>query len=115
MIKCYALSFLRLSMPIYEYQCTACGHQLEAMQKMSDPALTKCPVCGKTTLIKLVSAAGFQLKGTGWYATDFRNKPKANEQSEKKETDTKKAPSEANKSTEGSNKTSNANTSGESK
>jgi len=63
-------------MPIYEYQCSACGHQLEAMQKMSDAALTQCPVCHQSTLNKLVSAAGFQLKGTGWYATDFRNKGK---------------------------------------
>ena len=63
-------------MPIYEYQCTACGHQLEAFQKMSDEPLKDCPECHKAALQKLVSAAGFQLKGTGWYATDFRNKGK---------------------------------------
>lgn len=63
-------------MPIYEYQCTACGHPLEVLQKMSEEPLKKCPECHKETLQKLVSAAGFQLKGTGWYATDFRNKPK---------------------------------------
>ena len=63
-------------MPIYEYQCSACGHQLEAMQKMSEEPLTECPTCHKPALTKLVSAAGFQLKGTGWYATDFRNKGK---------------------------------------
>jgi putative FmdB family regulatory protein len=61
-------------MPIYEYACTACGHRLEAIQKMSDAPLTECPECKKDALEKWVSAAGFQLKGTGWYATDFRNK-----------------------------------------
>jgi putative FmdB family regulatory protein len=61
-------------MPIYEYQCTACGHTLEALQKMSEDALTLCPSCHKEALEKLVSATSFQLKGTGWYVTDFRNK-----------------------------------------
>ncbi|MCL2296942.1 MAG: zinc ribbon domain-containing protein [Proteobacteria bacterium] len=61
-------------MPIYEYRCTDCGHTLEALQKISDPVLTACPACGKATLSKLVSAAGFQLKGSGWYATDFKSK-----------------------------------------
>ena len=65
-------------MPIYEYQCGACGHQLEAMQKISEPALTECPACGKPDLKKLISAAGFQLKGSGWYATDFKNSGKKN-------------------------------------
>ena len=61
-------------MPIYEYRCGACGFQKEFMQRMSDAPLTDCPQCGKkSTLTKLVSAAGFQLKGTGWYATDFKN------------------------------------------
>ena len=59
-------------MPIYEYQCQACGHDMEAIQKMSDPALTECPACGKPELKKLISAAGFQLKGNGWYETDFK-------------------------------------------
>ena len=61
-------------MPIYEYRCADCGHTLEVLQKMSDPALSTCPACGKTALTKLVSAAGFQLKGSGWYATDFKSK-----------------------------------------
>ncbi len=61
-------------MPIYEYQCSACGHALEVMQKMSDEALTDCPTCHKAALEKLISATSFQLKGTGWYVTDFRNK-----------------------------------------
>lgn len=60
-------------MPIYEYRCSQCGHELEALQKLSDPALTECPACHRASLTKLVSAAGFQLKGSGWYATDFRN------------------------------------------
>ena len=59
-------------MPIYEYRCSGCGHELEALQKLSDPPLTACPECGKPKLTKLVSAAGFQLKGSGWYATDFK-------------------------------------------
>jgi len=68
-------------MPIYEYRCAACGFQKEYLQKMSDAPLTKCPECGEPRFAKLVSAAGFQLKGSGWYATDFKQsaqpKPKA--------------------------------------
>lgn len=63
-------------MPIYEYQCANCGHQLEAMQKMADAPLTECPVCHSNGLTRLISATGFQLKGTGWYVTDFKDKPK---------------------------------------
>jgi putative FmdB family regulatory protein len=59
-------------MPFYEYQCRACGHQLEALQKVSDPVLKKCPSCGKNQLTKLVSAPVFRLKGGGWYETDFK-------------------------------------------
>ncbi|MCB1724231.1 MAG: zinc ribbon domain-containing protein [Gammaproteobacteria bacterium] len=59
-------------MPFYEYRCASCGHELEAMQKMSDAPLTDCPSCARPELVKLVSAAGFQLKGGGWYATDFK-------------------------------------------
>lgn len=59
-------------MPIYEYRCDACGHEHEAIRKFSDAPLTTCPACGKDTLVKKVSAAGFQLKGSGWYQTDFR-------------------------------------------
>jgi putative FmdB family regulatory protein len=67
-------------MPIYEYRCESCGHQQEFLQKVSDAPLTVCTKCGKPTFSKMVTAAGFQLKGSGWYATDFRNsgaKPKA--------------------------------------
>lgn len=60
-------------MPIYEYRCENCGFQKEHLQKMSDAPLTECPQCGKATYAKLISAAGFQLKGTGWYASDFKN------------------------------------------
>ncbi|TMH57402.1 MAG: zinc ribbon domain-containing protein [Betaproteobacteria bacterium] len=60
-------------MPIYEYRCSDCGHELEALQKLSDPLLLACPACGKPALSKLVTAAGFQLKGSGWYATDFKS------------------------------------------
>jgi putative FmdB family regulatory protein len=65
-------------MPIYEYQCENCGHQLEAIQKMSDAPLTDCPACGKPALKKLISAAGFRLKGGGWYETDFKSGSKKN-------------------------------------
>ena len=63
-------------MPIYEYRCAACGHELEALQRLADAPLTECPACHKAELRKLVSAAGFQLKGSGWYVTDFRDKGK---------------------------------------
>jgi len=59
-------------MPIYEYRCEACGRQQEILQKMSDAPLTVCPECGEPRLVKMVTAAGFQLKGSGWYVTDFR-------------------------------------------
>lgn len=68
-------------MPIYEYQCSACGHRLEVIQKFSDAPLTDCPECGKSALQKMISAPSFQLKGGGWYQTDFkemgRKKPSA--------------------------------------
>lgn len=60
-------------MPIYAYACSACGHKKDALQKLSDPPLVDCPACGQPTLSKQVTAAGFQLKGSGWYVTDFRN------------------------------------------
>lgn len=60
-------------MPIYAYRCTDCGHSKDVLQKMSDAPITECPACGKASMVKQVTAAGFQLKGTGWYATDFRN------------------------------------------
>ncbi|HEY1991852.1 MAG TPA: zinc ribbon domain-containing protein [Gammaproteobacteria bacterium] len=65
-------------MPIYEYQCQACGHQLEVLQKVSDTPLKKCPGCGKPKLHKLMSAPSFRLKGGGWYETDFKSGNKKN-------------------------------------
>ena len=59
-------------MPIYAYRCAACGHSKDVLQKMSDPVLTACPNCGADEFRKQVTAAGFQLKGSGWYVTDFR-------------------------------------------
>lgn len=60
-------------MPIYEYECEECGHQLEAIQKFSDDPLSECPKCKKAGLKKLLSASAFHLKGSGWYETDFKN------------------------------------------
>lgn len=68
-------------MPIYEYQCGECGHRLEVLQKISDSPLLYCPVCNEASLKKLVSAAAFRLKGTGWYETDFKNNDKKKEAS----------------------------------
>ena len=62
-------------MPIYEYRCATCGFEKEYLQKLSDAPLKDCPECGQPTFSKLISAAGFQLKGSGWYATDFKNGP----------------------------------------
>ncbi|MEY4362725.1 MAG: hypothetical protein RLZZ24_77 [Pseudomonadota bacterium] len=59
-------------MPIYAYKCASCGHAKDVLQKVSDAALTACPQCGKDTFAKQLTAAGFQLKGSGWYATDFK-------------------------------------------
>jgi putative FmdB family regulatory protein len=71
-------SIRRIGMPIYEYKCEACGHHLEALQKLNEAPLTKCPECGKPALHKLMSAAGFRLKGGGWYETDFKSGNKRN-------------------------------------
>ena len=60
-------------MPIYAYKCSSCGHALDVLQKVSDALLRSCPNCGAETFAKQLTAAGFQLKGTGWYATDFKN------------------------------------------
>ncbi|MCY4149628.1 MAG: zinc ribbon domain-containing protein [Gammaproteobacteria bacterium] len=73
-------------MPFYEYQCTNCGHKLEVLQKISDQPLIQCPVCEMATLKKLVTAAAFRLKGSGWYETDFKNSGK--EKSDKSVKDT---------------------------
>lgn len=65
-------------MPIYEYRCTACEHELEALQKIRDAPLTHCPACDSENLVKKVSAAAFRLKGGGWYETDFKKDGKRN-------------------------------------
>ena len=64
-------------MPIYAYRCATCGHAKDVLQKISDPVLSTCPACGAETFNKQVTAAGFQLKGSGWYVTDFREGAKA--------------------------------------
>ena len=71
-------------MPIYEYRCGSCGHEKEYLQKVNDAPVAVCPACGSDSYVKLISAAGFQLKGSGWYATDFKNgsKPKSKPESE---------------------------------
>ena len=90
-------------MPIYEYRCASCGFEDEFLQKVSEPKLTECPKCGKPTFEKQVSAAGFQLKGNGWYATDFKNsgaKPVAKDKSDAEtgKSEAGKSESEAGKS-----------------
>lgn len=66
-------------MPIYEYKCTDCEHELEKLQKINDAPLIDCPECGKSALKKMISAVGFRLKGSGWYETDFKNNGKKKE------------------------------------
>jgi putative FmdB family regulatory protein len=70
-------------MPIYAYKCTDCGHEQEVLQKISDAPLTDCPDCGRPSMAKQVTAAGFQLKGTGWYVTDFRDNKAAKKPAER--------------------------------
>src|ERR1700760_3430174 len=78
-------------MPFYEYQCKNCGHELEAMQKVSDAPLKKCPHCGKSQLQRLISAPVFRLKGGGWYETDFKDdKDKKRNLADRSDTDTEK-------------------------
>ena len=77
-------------MPIYAYKCADCVHQMDVIRKVSDPPLTDCPSCGKSALVKQVTAAGFQLKGAGWYVTDFRDQGSAKKKDEAK-TDEKAA------------------------
>lgn len=60
-------------MPIYAYKCESCGHEKDVLQRLSEPLLTDCPACSQPTFKKQLTAAGFQLKGSGWYATDFKN------------------------------------------
>ncbi len=82
-------------MPIYEYRCQSCGHELEVLQKVSDPSLTECPECHRDSLQKQVSAAGFRLKGSGWYETDFK---KGSDKKRNLAEDAKKSETKANSS-----------------
>lgn len=81
-------------MPIYEYQCKACGHKMEAFQSISEAVLKNCPICSKRQLQKLVSAAGFQLKGGGWYATDYSSKGSQKDKRDTTEGEAKKTATE---------------------
>ncbi len=81
-------------MPIYAYRCATCGHAQDVLQKLSDPVLTVCPACGASTYAKQVTAAGFQLKGSGWYVTDFKGGGSA---APKKEGEAAAAPAGAGK------------------
>jgi putative FmdB family regulatory protein len=82
-------------MPFYEYQCKSCGHELEAMQKVSDAPLKKCPHCGKSQLTRLMSAPVFRLKGGGWYETDFKDKDNQRNVADRLEDSTKDKAAEA--------------------
>lgn len=79
-------------MPIYEYLCNSCGAEKEHLQKISDAPIAVCPICGNSNYVKRISAAGFQLKGSGWYVTDFKN-------SKAKQADTKTTAKESTEST----------------
>ena len=92
-------------MPIYEYRCKSCGHELDKLQKMSDPPLIDCPACGKPTLKKLISASGFRLSGSGWYETDFKQGSKRNIVDDKSSATKKSGDSSTQKSTETEKKT----------
>jgi len=84
-----------MTMPIYAYRCEACGTQHDALQKLSDAPLVDCPKCGKPSLSKMLTAAGFQLKGSGWYATDFKGGSKSASDSSSGGKDESKASSDA--------------------
>ncbi|MBN8586332.1 MAG: zinc ribbon domain-containing protein [Ignavibacteria bacterium] len=95
-------------MPFYEYQCSNCGHELEELQKMSDPPLKKCPACGKNTLKKLIgTGAGLIFKGSGFYLTDYKNKQQSGSRSGKaKETQTTDTSKAENKTEDSASKVS---------
>ena len=77
-------------MPIYEYECTQCGHQLDALQGVNEPRLSECPACNKTSLKRLISAPNFRLKGKGWYETDFKTGNRKNLAENKDDSSVKK-------------------------
>ncbi|MDF1757630.1 MAG: zinc ribbon domain-containing protein [Legionellaceae bacterium] len=86
-------------MPIYEYKCSECGHEYEIIQKMSDDPVVECEKCHKPSAVRLVSAAGFQLKGTGWYETDFKHKGTPKEKTAVTETTSTSSAADTAKST----------------
>lgn len=97
-------------MPIYEYRCDSCGHELDALQKMNDAPLSDCPACNKAELKKQISAPSFRLKGSGWYETDFKNKskPKDDQSAAKEDKSGKKAGAESKSDSGSSSSSSNA-------
>ncbi len=88
-------------MPIYAYRCRACNHATEILQKLAAAPLTRCPACGKDTFFKQMTAAGFRLKGTGWYVTDFRDNGASKSAQEKKKAESSEANTDASESTVG--------------
>jgi putative FmdB family regulatory protein len=90
------------TMPIYEYRCSNCGHELETIQKISEAPLETCPECAQDALVKKVSAAGFRLKGGGWYETDFKSGNKRNVTEDKKESADKSSSGSTSESSTGS-------------
>lgn len=88
-------------MPIYAYRCAACGHAQDVLQKISDPVLSVCPACGAAAYAKQVTAAGFQLKGSGWYVTDFRGGKQPAKEAAKDGAEAATAPASAAQGTEG--------------
>ena len=89
-------------MPIYEYACPDCGHQNDHLQKLADAPIAACPKCGSSAYYKKISAAGFALKGTGWYVTDFRNGNSGQKAAEKKDGAAAVVPASSEKATDGS-------------
>ena len=87
-------------MPIYEYECTQCGHQLDALQGINEPRLSECPACNKTSLKRLISAPNFRLKGKGWYETDFKTGNQKNLAENKDDSSVKKDKTKEDKTKE---------------
>jgi putative FmdB family regulatory protein len=100
-------------MPIYEYQCAACGHTFELLQKVSDSPLTRCPDCGAEALKKLISASAFRLKGGGWYETDFKTGSKKNVAGDKKDSAASSSTATDKKDSPGTGKTADASKKGD--
>lgn len=95
-------------MPIYEYECTSCHHHFDLMQKVSEEPIKQCPECSEHSAVRWISAAGFQLKGTGWYATDFKTKNNINKESSAKKEDSSQTPKTTTKESAAQSSTSNS-------